>query len=114
MGNICRSPTAEGVFSHVVKNNNLQELIHIDSAGTHAYHVGEKPDPRAQQTARERGIDLSQQRARRVSSEDFYAFDYILALKTVILRPDPESKEIFEHLYPTRDKNSLDQIKRFT
>jgi len=80
MGNICRSPTAEGVFRQVVKERNLDHLIHIDSAGTHAYHVGESPDHRAQATARERGIDLSTQRARKVDRTDFDKFDYIIAM----------------------------------
>lgn len=80
MGNICRSPTAEGVFRHIVEREGLDEHIHIDSAGTHAYHVGEQPDSRAQQTARSRGIDLSTQRARKVSHDDFEKFDYVLAM----------------------------------
>jgi len=80
MGNICRSPTAEGVFRHKVKQANLEEKISIDSAGTHAYHVGNSPDPRAQEAARKRDIDLSQQRARRVSVEDFTKFDYVIAM----------------------------------
>jgi len=80
MGNICRSPTAEGVFRHKVKQANLEEKIAIDSAGTHAYHVGNSPDPRAQEAARKRDIDLSEQRARRVSVEDFTKFDYVIAM----------------------------------
>ena len=80
MGNICRSPTAEGVFRHKVEQNNLQEQISIDSAGTHAYHVGNPPDQRAQDAALKRDIDLSQQRARRVSADDFSEFDYIIAM----------------------------------
>lgn len=80
MGNICRSPTAEGVFRHLVEQEGLSHLLHIDSAGTHAYHVGEQPDHRAQQTARSRGIDLSLQRARKVRHDDFEKFDYVLAM----------------------------------
>ena len=80
MGNICRSPTAEGVFRHIVEQEGLADHIHIDSAGTHAYHVGEQPDTRAQQTARSRGIDLSKQRARKVNANDFEQFDYVLAM----------------------------------
>jgi len=80
LGNICRSPTAQGVFEHLVKQRNLQDQISIDSAGTHAYHVGEQPDPRSQSAARSRGVDLSTQRARRVAVEDFERFDYILAM----------------------------------
>jgi protein-tyrosine phosphatase len=80
MGNICRSPTAEGVFRHKVENAGLDKHIEIDSAGTHAYHVGEPPDGRAQKAALNRGFDLSRQRARRVSNNDFDEFDYVIAM----------------------------------
>ena len=80
MGNICRSPTAEGVFSKLVRERGLVEHISIDSAGTHAYHVGEPPDARSARAASERGIDLSRQRARRVTVQDFQQFDYVLAM----------------------------------
>ena len=80
MGNICRSPTAEGVFRHLVAQHDLQNRIITDSAGTHAYHVGEAPDRRAQATAQNRGIDLSDLRARRVIAKDFEKFEYVLAM----------------------------------
>ncbi|MBK5929522.1 low molecular weight protein-tyrosine-phosphatase [Halochromatium salexigens] len=80
MGNICRSPTAQGVFAKHVIEEGLSHLIEIDSAGTHAYHVGEPPDARARETAQRRGIDLSLQRARRAVAEDFERFDYVLAM----------------------------------
>jgi protein-tyrosine phosphatase len=80
MGNICRSPTAEGVFRHVVKERNLQDVVKIDSAGTHAYHIGESPDSRSQATAKSRGVDLSAQRARKVEAIDFERFDYVIAM----------------------------------
>jgi len=80
MGNICRSPTAEGVFRHKVLDAGLEDKIHIDSAGTIAYHVGHPPDPRAQKAALKRGFDLSSQRARKVTSSDFEAFDFVLAM----------------------------------
>jgi protein-tyrosine phosphatase len=80
MGNICRSPTAEGVFRHLIKEQGTADRFFIDSAGTHAYHVGEQPDRRAQQTARARGIDLSFIRARKVTRSDFAEFDYIFAM----------------------------------
>jgi protein-tyrosine phosphatase len=82
MGNICRSPTAHGVFRQLVIDENLVEYIEIDSAGTHAYHVGNPPDSRAQQTAHSRGIDLSDLTARQARSEDFHEFDYVLAMDT--------------------------------
>lgn len=80
MGNICRSPTAEGVFRKVVTDAGLIDSIHIESAGTHAYHVGHPPDRRAQAAANRRGIVLKDIRAKRVRDEDFAAFDYILAM----------------------------------
>ncbi len=80
MGNICRSPTAQGVFRELVRREGLEEMIHVDSAGTHAYHVGKAPDIRAQETAVRRGVDLSDMRARRATTEDFESFDYILAM----------------------------------
>ncbi|MFZ6871755.1 low molecular weight protein-tyrosine-phosphatase [Undibacterium sp. Di27W] len=78
MGNICRSPSAEGVFRSHALAAGLN--LHIDSAGTHAYHIGEPPDPRSQEFAARRGIDLSQQRARKLSDDDFEKFDLLLAM----------------------------------
>src|SRR5687767_5686616 len=80
MGNICRSPSAEGVFRHVLARRAPHLQIDIDSAGTHDYHVGEAPDARALSAARRRGIDISSLRARRVAKEDFERFDLILAM----------------------------------
>ena len=80
MGNICRSPTAHGVFRGLIAREGLEQSVEIDSAGTHAYHVGEPPDRRARETAGRRGIDLADLRARRVAAEDFDDFDYILAM----------------------------------
>ena len=99
MGNICRSPTAEGVFSHVVTQAGLEKKIGIDSAGTHAYHVGEPPDPRAQKSALSRGIDISHLRARRAIEQDFERYDYVVAMDRdnlenlrAICPPEHESK----------------------
>ena len=80
LGNICRSPMAEGVFRHLVENEGLANSIEIDSAGTGPWHVGNKPDGRAIQAAGNRGIDLSTQRARQVRPADMETFDYILAM----------------------------------
>nr|WP_246513051.1 low molecular weight protein-tyrosine-phosphatase [Azospirillum picis] len=79
-GNICRSPTAEGVFRHLAGRAGLSGLVAAESAGTHAYHVGEPPDPRTQRAALARGIDLSGLRARKVTAGDFARFDHILAM----------------------------------
>lgn len=80
LGNICRSPTAEGVFRKLVEQKNLSDSIHVDSAGTSSYHLGEPPDPRAQTAAKMRGIDLSTLKARQTNEGDFAQFDYILAM----------------------------------
>jgi len=79
-GNICRSPTAEGVFRHFTEQAGLSGRVLSDSAGTHGYHVGEAPDPRAQRAAECRGYDLGALRARQVTPDDFGRFDYILAM----------------------------------
>jgi protein-tyrosine phosphatase len=78
MGNICRSPMAEGVFTH--KAREMGMALVIDSAGTHDYHIGEPPDLRAQQTMRQAGYDIAQLRGRQVCRADFEKFDYILAM----------------------------------
>lgn len=78
LGNICRSPIAEGVLHHKARAHGLD--FEVDSAGTAAYHVGENPDPRMQQTAREHGIDISHQTARQFTYADFEVFDVIYAM----------------------------------
>lgn len=81
MGNICRSPVAEGVFEDVARREGLAEEIRVDSAGTHVcYHAGEPPDPRAQESVLARGIDISGQRARLLDLEDCQRSDYILTM----------------------------------
>ena len=80
MGNICRSPSAEGVFRDMVKEHNLSQFFYIDSCGTHGYHTGQAPDSRSQHAAMRRGIDISQQTARTIEQNDFNRFDYILAM----------------------------------
>jgi len=79
-GNICRSPTAEGVMRKLVADRGYGERILVDSAGTHGYHEGEPPDPRTIQAAARRGVDLSPQRARRIRATDYADFDLILAM----------------------------------
>jgi protein-tyrosine phosphatase len=80
MGNICRSPIAEGVFRRRVEEAGLSRLIAVDSAGTHGYHLGARPDARAQAAAARRRYDLSGLRARQITRQDFEAFDYVLAM----------------------------------
>jgi len=106
MGNICRSPTAHGVFRELVRNEGLGDLIAIDSAGTHAYHVGKPPDERAQATARSRGFDLSDLRARQVRPEDFIEYDYVLAM-------DDENYVTLEAQCPSEHLNRLRMFLEF-
>lgn len=97
MGNICRSPSAEGVFNKIITDQQLQDKFSIDSAGTHAYHISESPDLRAQKAAKERGVDLSKIRARKVIMGDFEDFDYLLAMDddnhAVMLQACPEEHQ---------------------
>jgi protein-tyrosine phosphatase len=86
MGNICRSPTAEGVFRKLHEELAPELDIHMDSAGTHAYHIGDPPDPRSQAAALERGVDISSLRGRQATSQDFHDFDYVIAMDSDNLR----------------------------
>lgn len=106
MGNICRSPTAHGVFLKMVADQLLDHLIEVDSAGTHAYHVGEPPDPRAQAAAHRRGVDLSPLRARKVKPDDFEEFDYILAM-------DEDNFQILEQIKPAGRDGRLHMFLEF-
>ena len=80
LGNICRSPTAHGVFEHWVAKRGLADQITVDSSGTGGWHLGQAPDSRSTAAAAKRGYDLSALRARQLSREDFFRFDYILAM----------------------------------
>ena len=97
MGNICRSPSAEGVFNKIITDQLLQDKFSIDSAGTHAYHIGEAPDLRSQKAAKEREVDLSKIRARKVIMGDFEDFDYLLAMDednhSIMLQACPEEHQ---------------------
>jgi protein-tyrosine phosphatase len=80
LGNICRSPSAEGVFRNKLHSLGLEQQVTVDSAGTHDYHIGEPPDARAQAAAARRGIDLGGLRGRQVTGQDIELFDYVLAM----------------------------------
>ena len=97
MGNICRSPTAEGAFRNYALERAPELSIHIDSAGTHAYHAGEPPDARARRAAERRGIDLSGLRARRIDATDFERFDLILAMDLLNLETLRERCPVEHH-----------------
>jgi protein-tyrosine phosphatase len=80
LGNICRSPLAQGVFEDVLRRDGLESEVFVDSAGTGSWHVGSPPDDRALRAASLRGLDISSQRARRIDPEDCHNFEYILTM----------------------------------
>lgn len=100
MGNICRSPTAEGVFNALLTSRNIAEYFDVDSAGTHAYHVGDAPDLRAQKAARDRGVELKQIRARKIANDDFEKFDHILVM-------DDDNFMIVQEICPEDHKHKV-------
>jgi protein-tyrosine phosphatase len=106
MGNICRSPTAQGVFRKMVVEAGLENWVIIESAGTHAYHVGEPPDARAQQAAKRRGYEIADLRARQITQEDFRNFDVILAM-------DWENLALLQQQCPKPHKHKLHLLMRF-
>jgi protein-tyrosine phosphatase len=103
LGNICRSPTAEGVLRHLALKEAPQLALEIDSAGTADYHLGAPPDPRSQRAALKRGIDISGLKARQVAADDFARFDLILAMDAENLR----------ELQAMRPRNSRAAVKLF-
>lgn len=100
MGNICRSPTAEGVTRALAQRHGVAGLFEFDSAGTHGYHIGNPPDRRAQQAAAGRGYDLSPLRARQVDHHDFVRFDHILAM-------DRDNLELLRQSCPAEHRGKL-------
>lgn len=106
MGNICRSPTAHAVMQHKVNERGLADQIIIDSAGTHAYHVGEKSDSRSRAKAVDMGIDMEMIRARKISINDHDEFDYILAM-------DQENLELIEYYAPNEGRAQVSLFLSF-
>jgi protein-tyrosine phosphatase len=105
-GNICRSPTAEGVMRKLVAERGLVGRIDVDSAGTHDYHVGEPPDPRTQKAALRRGVQLGGLRARMVDGGDFERFDFVVAL-------DHNHHRILSRACPQRLRTKLHSLMEF-
>lgn len=106
LGNICRSPTAEGVFRHLVAARGLAGKIKIDSAGTSANHIGQAPDPRAVKHAATRGVDLTPLRARQIQASDFERFDLVIAM-------DGANLKRLEALCPARWHGKLHLLMDF-
>ncbi|HQT00690.1 MAG: phosphotyrosine protein phosphatase [Hydrogenophilales bacterium 16-64-46] len=107
MGNICRSPMAEGMFRKAVHEAGLDGRIEIDSAGTHAYHIGSAPDPRAQQAIRQRGVDISGLRGRKVEDADFEYYDYILGM-------DGDNIDRLKQRAPARHHDKIHRLLSFS
>ena len=105
-GNTCRSPTAEGVLTHLLERRRLSGHVTVDSAGTQARRAGRPPDPRAQQIAGERGIDLSGLRARMVAPEDFVRFDRMIAM-------DRSNLAVLDRMRPADAVCRLDLMLRY-
>jgi protein-tyrosine phosphatase len=97
MGNICRSPSAQGVFRRALRERAPDLDIRVESAGTHDYHLGEAPDARARVAANRRGIDISQLRARKIEPRDFQRFDLILAMDEENLRELKSRADVAYH-----------------
>ncbi len=107
LGNICRSPTAHGVFEALVKSQQLSHVIKVDSAATSNWHIGKSPDARSVAMAAQRGIDLSHQRARQACESDFHHFDYILAM-------DHQNLSDLKGIQPTDGKAQLSLFLDFS
>ncbi|MCX8086926.1 MAG: low molecular weight phosphotyrosine protein phosphatase [Rhodocyclaceae bacterium] len=106
MGNICRSPTAEGVARALAEKAGMAEHFEFDSAGTHGYHIGEPPDRRAREAAARRGYDLSPLRARQVEAADFLRFDLILAM-------DRDNLQLLHRACPAEHRGKLKLFLEF-
>lgn len=106
MGNICRSPTAHGVMQHMLAAQNMNENVEVDSAGTHAYHVGEPSDPRSRALASKKGVDMEFIRARKISINDYDEFDYILAM-------DADNLELINYYAPANHSATIALFLQF-
>ena len=106
MGNICRSPSAEGIMRTLLKDANIGHLVDVASAGTHAYHVGEAPDPRALAVAKKRGFDMTGISSRQVTADDYIDYDYILAM-------DWDTQGLLQQQAPKIHKHKIQLAMRY-
>jgi protein-tyrosine phosphatase len=106
MGNICRSPTAEGVLKAKLQNSKLHESVHVDSAGTHNYHPNSPPDSRSQMHALKRGYDIANLRARAVNDEDFEKFDLLITM-------DWDNRALLEQRCPSHLQHKIRGFAEF-
>ncbi|UCP12508.1 low molecular weight phosphotyrosine protein phosphatase [Pseudomonas sp. MM213] len=116
LGNICRSPTAEGVLRHKLREAGLADQVEVASAGTGDWHVGRAPDKRSQAAAKLRGYDLSSQRAQQVSRADFSTYDLILAMDNsnlsdlMALQPAKGKSKAELDLFLRRYQSQVDEV----
>ncbi len=106
MGNICRSPSAEAVFTQLINNQGRQGSFVVDSAGTHSYHVGSQPDKRAIQAAKKRNIEMGHLRARQVVAEDYDRFDWLVVM-------DDDNRMNLENMFPMQAQDKVISMMRF-
>ena len=106
MGNICRSPSAEGFFARALQRSEHRNLVSIDSAGTHSYHIGHAPDSRAVETAAGFGVEIGHLRARKVNASDFDKFDLIIAM-------DHSNYADLQSIQPPDSSASLEMMMKF-
>ena len=106
MGNICRSPSAEGFFARALEQSSYSDVISIDSAGTHSYHVGHAPDPRSVETTAKFDVEIDHLRARKVRESDFYDYDLIIAM-------DRSNFADLQAIQPSASKASLKMMMRY-
>ena len=106
MGNICRSPSAEGFFARALEQSKYKERVSIDSAGTHSYHIGHAPDSRAVDTALNFDVDIGHLRARKVTASDFHGYDLIIAM-------DRSNLKHLQRIQPAGSKASLKMMMEY-
>ena len=107
MGNICRSPTAEGILRKMILDEGLDDSVAVDSAGTHSYHLGKNPDPRAQSAAAKRGYQISDLVSRQVGDEDFREADMILAM-------DWDNMSLLQQQCPRQYQHKIQLLMRYS
>ncbi len=106
MGNICRSPSAEAVFLKMIKQKGFEQSYQIDSAGTHSYHMGSKPDRRSVQAAKKRGVEMDHLRARQVVADDFNRFDFLVVM-------DEDNRANLSAMFPRQPQDKVFSMMRF-
>lgn len=99
-GNICRSPSAQGIFEYIIKQKNIAHKFEVDSAGTHDFHIGKKPDVRSIKAAKKVGVDLSKQKCRQFKVDDFDNFDKIFVM-------DQKNKDFLLKSWPNQQHNKI-------